>query len=362
VHIASAEAERKRSPVALPSNAGALSRWLIAATDSRELAWAMVDALHDRQARGSTAMPEHLARPDGWKHYDGIYSNPRQKWQREREKALRRRQSRPMSMRAGGEIRLVVPARTLAAIGRRGVLNQHQTGRTEAAARKPARRAFLEDARIGVGIEPEYDGRRNNPAHVLRPKSAILDVSGIPGLRSMQLDAGLFYGGDHPAVLVLKEQVMDRATWSPGDSYDNASRASHSFDHLFYEVMEPSQYFEAQIWGELDLRDVAEIWIAPDTPRRILAQSEALGLPLYHYVPKQKGWKQAIRRGRRISSGDPAIQKALAAPPVGTWDEFYAASGLYAAPPRAVKPVARRARPRKPPTATALRSRARRAR
>lgn len=209
---------------------------------------------------------------------------------------------------AGADIILMTPRQVLASIVERGFLSWHQTGKT---------RGFHGDR---FGYEQElamarlpYDqaGRR------LLPKYALLDLK--------RSDVGHFplptrYGD---VAFVMKKEVQARATWTYADSLDfefqagqfsQGGAANPVLPHSFSYRRKPQDenrcvnYCEAQLWGDVDLGDVAYAMIPEGTP--LPEALKTAGVDVYAYsTPRDgttvvaPGQAAQYRRGRLLLKG-----------------------------------------------------------
>lgn len=195
-----------------------------------------------------------------------------------------------------------------------GFLNIHQIGRTNGDSTPPAR-AQLEDFLTGLTIETggygshirntliaevtkgRLDGAkiptrkrellRTDPYNYLRPKSTYLVVRD----RSINIGNVVFRNQYGHIGAVLKDEVKSRSTWTPTDSLAAAPKDLFTFDDRPVEVKaygdkEVKYYFEAQVWGALNISHV-ETWIVPQgTDRRsaLYRKLVATGIPVKEYA------------------------------------------------------------------------------
>ncbi|MBK7890671.1 MAG: hypothetical protein IPJ84_07450 [Bdellovibrionales bacterium] len=194
-----------------------------------------------------------------------------------------------------------------------GFLNIHQVGHTNGDS-TPSARAQLENYLTGITVESGGYGShmrdtlikeasrgslegakistrrreltRKDPYNRLRPKSAYLVV------RSRSIDIGnvVFRNQYGHYGAVLKEEVQPRSTWTPTDSLAASPNDIFVFDNQPVEIKaygdkEVKYYFEAQVWGTLDLSHVA-YWIVPQGTNRnssLYQKLAATGIPIKEY-------------------------------------------------------------------------------
>ena len=243
----------------------------------------------------------------------------------------------PVKMENGSALLYFFPTEALSGILKNGILNQHQTGHSiQGGANNKKRRAQLEDSIIE--IESKYNPSKSNPNHYLRPKSVILDPSGVrPDLKKMVETNGMNDGRQYgDFIAILKDEVKSRTTWSAGDSYAPSHTSSwqappiQSMRENLYEVKEPRGYFEAQVWGELDLRDIKEFWIPESTSLQTIERLKTTGLPLYTYTAGEKHIVYShLKRSKLIYPGDQEKINLLKLENRSNWREFAESTAFY---------------------------------
>jgi hypothetical protein len=258
-----------------------------------------------RQQKMSESGYKKLAE-EGWESFEDIYDNPKAQFAAELKRAYEVHYS-PYTMMKGTQLLYFFPETSLPGIVKNGILNIHQTHKT-GGANKKEKRALFEASMIGAIFEEKYDSSKDNEAHYMRPKYTILDVSGVPYYKNYHSN-GLNYGR---IVAVLKDNVKKRATWAPGDTLDFYV-PTFTFKTEMREVFEAQGYFEAQVWGELDLRDIKEFWIPSDLKPNQVEKLISLGLPIFGYSEKlQKYGKNKIVKNKKpLSIGNPKIIQLL---------------------------------------------------
>lgn len=257
------------------------------------------------------------------------------------------------------EIHLYIQADTVESVLRKGVLNIHQGTKKLQDLPEYAKRRLRADDVMSL-LELERSRRPDAPINKLRPKSAVLEMPiqhDATGARITQRSTGgARYG---KVVAVLKDRVKRRTTFTASDSLDllaggafrtwsPAERAKRQLrplvvsgsekNHYYHDTRGYSEYFEAQVWGEVDLRDVKAFYVAPEyaaayrgrarpadeKQREMIRAVRALvrsGLPVYAFEevtqgePRRNGYDYTYddyhrRRGRLISAGDPRRRRA----------------------------------------------------
>jgi hypothetical protein len=115
-------------------------------------------------------------------------------------------------------------------------------------------------------------------------------------------------------IVVFKPEVALRTTYSSRDTftfdpYVGLSELHGNSGALASGTLKVSSsgrtpFIEAQVWGELDLRDVREFLVPKDLPADSLAKLRAFGLPIYSYEPRIEGIVRA-KRIEKLFEGDP---------------------------------------------------------
>lgn len=151
-----------------------------------------------------------------------------------------------------------------------GILNLHQTGKSNANY-APDRRVEFEDKfiQIKLGTGPL--------ANQLRPKYAVVDLTRNANLGKFK-EPLKWYGN---IVAVLKDEVKKRATWTEDDSFENYTVGPKTFYTDTFNKLNRGTYVEAQIWGELDIRDFDHFLINGEISFENLNKLKEVGLPIY---------------------------------------------------------------------------------
>lgn len=213
------------------------------------------------------------------------------------------------------EVLMMVPQEAFDSIARHGFQNQHVTNMTRGDNRTSPR--FLAEQELAMLRLPySHKGRE------LLPKYALLNpLKG--GFGAYRLPER--YGA---AAVVFKKEVLPRVTWTYADSLDFSRKAGLSpvdgrTNPVFPRTARyrrPSDeknvcvnYCEAQVWGELDLSDVAYVMLPEGVPL-----SDALrraGTPVYRFSVPAKTIPAAAQylRGALLKAGaQPAPSDASA--------------------------------------------------
>ena len=158
--------------------------------------------------------------------------------------------------------------------------NQHQT-HSSGGMYDGYSRAALENRMIRLKLEPSYDGDPANPVHKIRPKYAYLGLQKPkPSVRT-RFDS--IYGN---IVAVFKDEVKDRTTFTPGDSLVVDASETRTLHYRSATPLElQAVYWEAQVWGELCVRDVDYFLVDCEYLSDVSAQGierlKALRRPIY---------------------------------------------------------------------------------
>ncbi len=196
------------------------------------------------------------------------------------------------------QIVLAFPFQYFASIRQHGFLNQFQVNHSINLDRK--HRAIVEDKMLDLRIP--RDARLSSRVNVLRPKYAYLNLDldrDDPFLEKLSAFPALRIEGRYGNVFAsLRSNVKDRATFTAGDSMLVLGAKIGTASTLNVRQTNPEKadhYFEAQIWGELNLSDVEFFLVnceGPDFGDALKTENiEALkesGLPVYKCVPRSK--------------------------------------------------------------------------
>lgn len=176
-----------------------------------------------------------------------------------------------------------------------GARNLHSTGNTNGDF-DPEMRLTIESFIAGKRFSKKFSTTRG--VHIL-PKYAYVV---FPNEKPMRMGE---YGD---IFIIFKDDVKKRITWTPADSFNLESESSraealrdgklNTFDFAANPIERMGAYFEAQVWGPLDARDVAEIAI-PKVFR-----------PDDHIYPHAKAMiEELVRMGIPISTYDQDHQR-----------------------------------------------------
>ena len=165
--------------------------------------------------------------------------------------------------------------------------NQHQT-HTSGGMYDGYGRASLENRMIRVKLEPSYNDAPANPVDNIRPKYAYLGLQKPKPSLITRFDP--IYGN---IIAVFKDEVKDRTTFTPGDSLVVDASETRT---LHYRSTIPLQlqavYWEAQVWGELCVRDVDYFLVncrnLSDVSTGAIERLKALHKPIYKCMVGQQ--------------------------------------------------------------------------
>jgi hypothetical protein len=192
-----------------------------------------------------------------------------------------------------------------------GFLNQHVTG-TSRMTLDPSLRANAEDQLAQLSIANGRWGK-DLPENWVRPKYAILELNAD---RDLGVRTAGYSGSSYGEVIaVLKDEVKYRSTWTPEDSLNIRQGAGNTFfarDPEFVKIGDSTHYYEAQIWGELDLRDVKEFRVPKDFPEEKLKLLREAGLPVFEYELAHVHNRGRATRGKQVFGGDPGKMRRYA--------------------------------------------------
>lgn len=174
-------------------------------------------------------------------------------------------------------------------ISEKGFLNYHQVGFTRGDSTL-GNRALHEDYILRLSIEAKgYDsfireklmdlynkGQMDKKPIVLRearlksPYNRIRAKYSYMVIRDLEMDIGdiVFRNQYGNYAALLKEEVKFRSTWTPTDSLAASPKDIFTFqdervDIKAYSSQDIKYYFEAQIWGDVALKDV-QAWLVPE--------------------------------------------------------------------------------------------------
>lgn len=177
------------------------------------------------------------------------------------------------------ELMMFAPSRVMGSIAKFGFSNQHLT-RTSSGILGPLSR--YEKEQMIAGLRFPY-------THKIReflPKYAVLSLNftGIP----IQLRKRPDTYGD--AIFVFKDSVKRRTTWTTTDSYEPRLLTDLPATTLFFSPKPEKpvscwEYCEAQIWGPLDLSDVAYIMLPPGSQAIEVLKGIPIKVFTYKWLP-----------------------------------------------------------------------------
>ena len=159
------------------------------------------------------------------------------------------------------EIHMAFHESVFAQIVKKGFLNQHQTG-TSGGSLNTDRRFRVENGLVGLSLERTYSGSSGTKVHKVRPKYAYW----VPTKGHSNIAAHAYRTQYGNVFAVLKSAVKKRTTFTNGDSLDydsSSSRTVHTFGYVTAnpKISKLGNYYEAQVWGELNLSHVKYLMI-----------------------------------------------------------------------------------------------------
>lgn len=214
--------------------------------------------------------------------------------------------------KTGTDMMMFFREESFASIVEKGFMNYHQTGSTHGESTLGGR-AAQEDHLLQVNIEKGgYDGfvreklielyeagkndqkpkvmreaKHQSPYNRIRAKYAYLVIKD----RSVDIGNTVFRNQYGTYGAVFKDETKPRATWTPTDSLaaqptDIFTFQDQRVDIQAYGDRDVKYYFEAQIWGDLNIADVA-YWIVPKGVNKdsaIFRAMKATGIPIRQYA------------------------------------------------------------------------------
>lgn len=186
------------------------------------------------------------------------------------------------------QIHLFFPSEVANSIIHQGFLNIHQARRSGMAADTTAddqdlqkfRTARIETEDILSGLNLSGSAESHSAEfQFLRPKSAFLVMSTPNDLIS--------FGGYGNLIAIPSKKLRTRTTWTPGDSYSTPEDLTrgHTFQFPQEQAPEAFKYFEAQIWGTIQVQngDIQEWWAPRDISPEVIDVLRKANLPIYFY-------------------------------------------------------------------------------
>lgn len=209
------------------------------------------------------------------------------------------------------EIQLAFESKILDLIAKNGFLNTHQVKKKGGFYQEARTKA--EDGFLGYHLNsPEKSAE-------LRPKSAYFSLTaGRPEQHPLAAAQGLKVGyGD--VLAVFKDHVKDRTTFTTGDSIGRQRTGVRTLrfrsrEALKYEGPAGLNYFEAQVWGPLTLKDVSHFLVkcvnthadvgskGYPLPDELVEKMKSWGIPVFEcaFVRTKAGMLVRVQAGRRL--------------------------------------------------------------
>lgn len=202
-----------------------------------------------------------------------------------------------------GLIQLYFPLSRAKAIAKEGILNLHEAPDVQGRESRSEWRGHIE-TELSRLVFPT-DAKSSAKLLRLRPKSAILEIDWPPGFNYRHT------GGDRfgEAVAVLKTSVYARSTFTPCDS----GAVLHADDERNRYMVRPlrdgrafvsgdyGEYLEAQVWGEITPKDVAEYWVPKGSDPEAVAALAATGAEVYEVKISTEDERYRRTRGARLA-------------------------------------------------------------
>lgn len=156
-------------------------------------------------------------------------------------------------------LQMAVNFENLEKISEGGFKNQHETKTSNGYLNREFRLG-VENKLIGYQLE-EFESRQSR-IQKLKPKYAFF----VPLVAHSNIDEHNYATGYGNVIIVFKDSLKTRATWTNGDSltYEkDRNRKVHSFSYATAnpQVTKLGKYYEAQIWGTLELSDISHILV-----------------------------------------------------------------------------------------------------
>lgn len=207
------------------------------------------------------------------------------------------------------ELLIIFRSEHLKSIIQSGFLNIHDTmvsslGYPLFLEELPEHRAKHEDALIQLKIEHHYKLKAGNPNNKIRPKYALLQLTASVEVGKW-LTTGAMYGD---LIAVLKPETKRRATWTIADSLANKILRPRSFYRKSIEaqsLQKNKNYLEAQIWGEVDIKDISHFLVNPQVLNTSTFELlKSTGLPIYDYYQVEEHSRTIFKKNRLLYKGD----------------------------------------------------------
>lgn len=192
---------------------------------------------------------------------------------------------------SGAEVEVVsfIPTKYIKSLLKRGQLNAHQVTHKQIHASTGMLRAEVEDLIINIHLEPVYSSDKSALVHYIRPKYGFVHFLKRSGV-VVDPNTWLQYG---KLIIVYRDSVKQRTTYTYGDSHcrimvETPQRKHPSEPDSISDLRPPDlkhthvPYVEAQVWGAIDMADIAEFRV-PANQQGLVEQLKPAGLPIYTY-------------------------------------------------------------------------------
>ncbi len=182
-----------------------------------------------------------------------------------------------------------IPTKFIESLLQRGQLNAHQVAHKQIHASTGMLRAEVEDLIINIHLEPHYSSDKSAKVHYIRPKYGFVHFLKPSGVL-VDPNIWLQYG---KLMIVYRNSIKQRTTFTYGDSHcrimvETPQRMHPSEPELICDMRAPDvkhshvPYVESQVWGAVDMADIAEFRVPAHQPE-LVERLKPAGLPVYSY-------------------------------------------------------------------------------
>lgn len=232
------------------------------------------------------------------------------------------------------EIQLYFPIdRVQSVVSARQFLNIHQAPNIQYQESRSEYRHGVENAAARLQFPKNL--KIKPLVNLVQPKSATLEFK-LP-IDQRPYTAGAIRYGE--LVAVLKDRVKERVTYTPYDSsalmassystedrYRKEVRPLLGTDYFFKNTWDSNfindpyttEYYEAMVWGTIELQDIKEFLVPHDVDKVTFMTLKSTGIPIYEYIEETEGklknqYYSRYRRvrGKRLYRGSMAVCRSL---------------------------------------------------
>ncbi len=211
--------------------------------------------------------------------------------------------------RSGTLIQMRFPESVIESIKKYGFENEHQIGKGWG---DLDRRLHQEETEIGLVIQRSYSVGHKNPYNRVRPKYSFLGFPNEGPDKTKWSKLTSEYGG---IIAVFSDELKNRSTFSPDDSYTTVGKDLHTFDYRSkLPLARPpnptsnDEYWEVQTWGEVTLSDVQYFLVNCTGEKEISAEGlkslTSIGLPIFKCESVED--RSHFGKGKQIQPGNPS--------------------------------------------------------